>query len=60
VQFWEVRAPWTGDPDQVRRGVEALTGMELETHDRIRVLKPDAWLQRRRLDASTPAGSSGR
>jgi WD40 repeat protein len=52
VTLCDAPAPSTGDPDQVRLGVEVLTGMALEGQ-RLRVLSPDDWRQRRdRLTAA--------
>jgi hypothetical protein len=47
VSFWEVQGPLQGDPEQVRLGVEALTGLEMDGHVLFRVLGPDEWQQRR-------------
>jgi WD40 repeat protein len=47
VQFWDVRPPWPGDPEQVRLGIEVMTGMKLDGHDLFRVLGADDRQQRR-------------
>jgi WD40 repeat protein/serine/threonine protein kinase len=47
VPFWDVQGAWPGDPEQVRLGIEVLTGMELDGHDLFRVLGADDRQQRR-------------
>jgi hypothetical protein len=49
AQFWDALLLWPGTPAQVRLGVEALTGLELDAHDRVRALGPDERLRRRVL-----------
>jgi WD40 repeat protein/serine/threonine protein kinase len=55
VQFWDVPSAWSGDPAAVRLGVEVLTGMALDGHDRFHTLSLDERRQRRaRLSVVEP------
>jgi WD40 repeat protein len=47
VQFWEVPEEWPGEPAQVKRQIEALTGRELDEHGTGQPLLDDVRRRRR-------------
>jgi WD40 repeat protein/tRNA A-37 threonylcarbamoyl transferase component Bud32 len=48
ARLWETPGVLQGDPAAVRLWAETLTGMELDRHDAVRNLGPDAWRERGR------------
>ena len=56
-RLWDVPAPQDGSVERCRLEVEALTGLELDDHEVIRTLTPDAVQERRRRLAESEAAS---
>jgi WD40 repeat protein len=56
VQFWDMPAPWPGDPVQVRLGVEVLTRLAQDAAGVTRSLPPGEVNERRRQLAERTAG----
>ncbi len=54
--LWKVYGPLTGEPDQIQRWADAITGLELDENGAFQVLSASAWQERLRLlkEAGSP------
>jgi WD40 repeat protein len=54
ARLWQKPVPWEGEPADIVRRVEVLTGLELDDHEALHVLDAAAW--QARAGRSQPAG----